>query len=98
MIHITANNTAYLWPVPSADPGLSLSYQAVALDTDYSVTPDIAQSWLGGLGLWIAYEVCPKFGVDMASRADIERRFLMRRRLMISYSAETAPICFGVAE
>jgi hypothetical protein len=97
-LYIAPNNIGYLWPVPTLDPGLSITYQAIASDAELDMTPDVAQTWIGGLGLWVAYEICPKFGVDLATRADIEKRFLMRRALMLKNAAETAPICFGVAE
>lgn len=98
LIYIAPNNTAYLWPVPAANPNLLLSYQAIATDVAIATRPDVAQTWIAGLGLWLANEVAPKFGIDMASRADIERRFLGRRRLMLAYAAETAPIRFTVAD
>lgn len=95
-IYIAPNNVGYLWPVPDRDPLLRMTYQAIASDAALSMTPDVAQSWNGGLALWVAYESAPKFGLDMATRADIERRFMMRRALMLSHAAETAPITFGV--
>jgi hypothetical protein len=97
-LYIAPNNVGYLWPVPDADPGLSLTYQAIGADVDLSARPDVAQTWISGLGYWLAYEVCPKFGIDMMSRADIEKRYLTKRSLMLSYAAELAPITFGVAD
>lgn len=97
-IYIAPNNVGYLYPVPTINPNLSITYQAITLDAALLVTPDVVQSWVGGLVLWLAYEVAPKFGVPVAERQDIERRFLMRRALMLSYAAETAPICFGVRD
>lgn len=95
-IYIAPNNIGYLWPVPSVDPMLRMTYQAITNDAELSMTPDVAQTWNAGLGLWVAYEAAPKFGVDMATRADIERRFMMRRALMLSHAVETAPIQFRV--
>lgn len=97
-IYIGPGNIGYLWPVPTVNPVLGISYQAITNDAVLTMTPDVAQTWVGGLGLWVAYEVAPKFGVDMATRADIEKRFLMRRSLMLSYATETAPISFGVMD
>jgi hypothetical protein len=95
-VYIAPNNSATLWPVPESDPALTLTYQAIASDADIAAQPDVAQAWIGGMGLWLAYELCPKFQVDLASRADIEKRFLMRRNLMLAYAAESAPITFTV--
>lgn len=97
-IYIAPNSIGYLWPVPSADPALKITYQAIVLDATATAQPDVVQSWIGGLGLWLAYEICPKFQVPMQERQDIERRFIPRRRMMLAYAAETAPICLQVAE
>lgn len=95
-IYIAPNNIGYLWPVPSKDPLLRMTYQAITNDAVLSMTTDVAQTWSAGLGLWVAYEASPKFGVDMPTRADIQARFMMRRALMLQFAAETAPITFGV--
>lgn len=97
-IYIAPDNSAFLWPVPSANPGLKMTYQAISSDIDIASRPDVAQSWLSGLGLWLAYEICPKFGVDMNTRTDIEKRFAAKHRMMLAYAAESAPIRFGVAD
>lgn len=95
-IYIAPNNIGFLWPIPDRDPLLRMTYQAVTSDASLAMTPDVAQTWNAGLGLWVAYEASPKFGVDMATRADIERRFMMRRALMLGHAVETAPIVMGV--
>lgn len=95
-IYIAANNIAYLWPIPKTDPLLRMTYQAIVSDAALNMTPDVALTWCGGLGLWVAYEASPKFGVDMATRQDIQARFMMRRALMLQFAAETAPITMGV--
>ncbi len=98
MIYIAPNNIGYLYPVPTVDPVLSITYQAITLDAEMLVAPDVVQSWIGGLTLWLAHEVASKFGVPFADRQDLERRFLRRRALMLAYAAETAPICIQVRE
>lgn len=97
-IYIAPNNVGYLWPIPTTNPNLRISYQAITLDAAMLAVPDVAQSWVGGLTLWLAHEVAAKFGVPPAERQDIERRYMMRRALMLSYATETAPICFGVRD
>lgn len=95
-IYIAPNNVGYLWPIPSVNPLIRMTYQAITNDAVLNMTPDVAQTWSGGLGLWVAYESCPKFGVDMATRADIQQRFMMRRALMLQFAVESAPITFSV--
>lgn len=97
-IYIAPNNVGYLWPVPTLDPELIMTYQALTLDASIAAIPDVAQSWMAGLSLWLANEVAPIFGLPLADRQDIERRFMMRRGLMLSYAVETAPIVFGVVD
>lgn len=97
-IYIAPNNQGFLWPAPSADPGLSLTYQAIVMDATRTATPDVLQCWIGGMGLWLAWEMSPKFSVPLDRRADIERRFLSRQALMLGYATETAPICIQVQE
>lgn len=98
MVYIAPNNIGFLWPVPGVDPVLSMTYQAIAVDAALAATPDVMQAWMGGLGLWLAYEICPKFGVSLQKRADIANRFAVKRKMMLSYAAETAPIVIQVAD
>lgn len=91
-IYIGPNNAAFLYPVPTSNPALKLTYQAIASDATLAASPDVAQAWIAGLGLWVANEIAPKFSVDMATRQDIGARFVARRQLMLAYACETAPI------
>lgn len=97
-VYIAPNNVGYLWPVPTSNPGLSITYQAIAVDATLAAQPDVMQAWMGGLGYWLANEIAPKFGVEFNKRQDIERRFVIKRRMMLSYAAETAPIEVSVAD
>lgn len=98
-IYIAPSNVGYLWPVPSADPVMSIVYQAIVSDASLSVTPDVMQLWKGGLGLWVAFELLPKFPLlSPSEKKDIEDRFFLKKKLMLAYAAETAPIYFTVAD
>lgn len=97
-IYIAPNNVGFLWPVPSADPALQMTYQAIVLDAEQTVTPDVMQSVLGCLTIWLAYELLPKFDVPAAKAADITQRFIAKRGLMLSWAAETAPLSIQVAD
>lgn len=96
--YIAPNNIGYLWPVPSANPNLKMTYQAIVPDASLATQPDVVQAWMGGLGLWVAFEISPKFGVDLQKRADIANRFIAKRRMMLAYAAESAPIVSQVLE
>jgi len=97
-IYIAPNNIGYLWPVPSANPALSMTYQAIVPDASLATQPDVVQAWMGGLGLWVAFEICPKFGINLQKRADIANRFVIKRRMMLAYAAESAPIVAQVID
>lgn len=97
-IYIAPNKTAFIYPVPTVDPALKLTYQAITSDAVLTSSPDVAQTWIAGLGLWVANEIAPKFNVDMQTRTDIAQRFLARRNLMLAYATETAPIYFTVSD
>lgn len=96
--YIAPNNIAYLWPVPSANPSLKITYQAIALDVVTTSQLDVAQAWQGGLSWLLAYEIGPKFGISGAKADAIEKRAMQKRRMMLAYSAETAPISFEVLD
>lgn len=97
-IYIAPNNVGYLWPVPTVDPVLKLTYQAIVLDAEQTVQPDMLQSCLGALTIWLAYELLPKFDVPAQKAQDIGQRFVLKRNLMLGYATETAPICIQVAD
>lgn len=97
-VYIAPNNIGYLWPVPSANPALSMTYQAIVPDASLATQPDVMQAWMGGLGLWVAFEICPKFGIDMQKRADIANRFISKRKMMLAYAVETAPVIAQVLD
>lgn len=97
-VYIAPSNVGYLWPVPSADPVMSIVYQAIVSDASLTVTPDVMQLWKGGMGLWVAFELIPKFSVPADLRSQIENRFMLKKKLMLAYAAETAQICFTVAD
>ncbi len=97
-IYISPANVGYLWPVPSADPVMTITYQAIVSDAVAASAPDVIQAWLGGLGTWLAYEILPKYNPPADVRRDITERYLEKKRLMLASAAETAPICFGVAD
>lgn len=96
-IYVSANNIGYLWPVPSQDPQLKITYQAITTDALLQSTPDIAQSFISGFGVWLAYELFPKFpSVDQVTIAEIKERYPIKKKMMLEWSAESAPIRFTV--
>jgi hypothetical protein len=97
-IHIASNNIGYLYPIPTVDPQLKITYQALQVDAVLSDRPDILEQWIGLMGLWLAYEICPKFDVPMEKARDIEGRYLVKKRMALAYASELSPISFTVYE
>lgn len=96
--YLAPNNAIYLWPVPTQDPVLKLTYQAIVSDTTLTATPDVQQAFLNGLQFWLAEEVKLKFNVDAHASAEIEKKFMQKRALMQQWSVEMAPLVISVAD
>lgn len=90
------NNAFVLWPTPTQDPVLTLSYQAIVDDVTTTATPDIKQAWLLGFTYWLADEISLKFGVPQATRVEIKQRAAEKRTLMAQWATELAPISIQV--
>lgn len=85
-----------LWPTPTQDPVLTLSYQAIVDDVTTTATPDIKQAWLLGFTYWLADEISLKFGVPQPVRLEIKQRAAEKRTLMAQWATELAPIIIQV--
>ncbi|WP_286868324.1 MULTISPECIES: hypothetical protein [unclassified Herbaspirillum] len=97
-LYIAPDFTGHLWPIPESDPGLQMTYQAIVPDAVQVQYPKLPQTWVLFIGLWLAWELCNKFGVSADRRADIQARYLLKRNLCLGYATETAPICIQVAD
>lgn len=90
------DRSIYLWPTPTQDPVLRLTYQAIVSDTTATATPDIQQAYLNGLQYWVAEEVKIKFDVPANIAVMIREKFLEKRGLMTQWSVEMAPLVITV--
>lgn len=90
------DKSVYLWPAPTQNPGLKLTYQAIVSDTTATATPDIQQAYLNGLQYWVAEEVKIKFDVPANISMQIREKFLEKRTLMTQWSVEMAPLVITV--
>jgi hypothetical protein len=98
MFYVATNNISYLYPVPTANPNLTITYQAIVSDAVLGVMPDIKQTAIATMGLWLAHVLAPKYNVSQQDKQDIATRFAISRRMLLSYAAESAPITFSVRE
>jgi len=96
--YISPDQQLYLWPVPEADPSVSLQYQRVVSDADEVTQPDVPQFWLNALGYGVAAELLLKFDTPDAKAQAINARWQSKRTAALEHSIESAPICFEVRE
>jgi hypothetical protein len=95
--HVGASNAVYLWPVPTQDPVLRLTYQAIVADASTAATPGVQQACLNALMHWLADEISPIFA-PAAKRPELAARAALKRGLMLQWSAEVSPIYITVDE
>lgn len=88
--------TFKLWPTPTQDPVLKLTYQAVITDASLTQVPDIQAAYLNGLQYWLANEVALKFETPADIRREITQKYLEKRMLMTQWGVDMAPISFQV--
>ena len=90
--YVAPDGSVNLWPTPTQNPNLKLTYQAIVSDATLTVTPDIEQAFLNGLQYWLAEEIKIKFGVPPQKSAEIRTKFMEKRALMQQWAVEVAPI------
>lgn len=97
-MYVAPDFTGNLWPVPIADPGLSMTYQAIVPDAAQTQVPRLPQTWTLFMGVWLAWELKTKFSVPAQRVAEIREQYQIKSALCLGYAAETAPIEFGVRD
>jgi hypothetical protein len=90
------DRSLYLYPAPTQDPLLKLTYQAIADDATLTAAIDVQQAYLGLFELWIADRISLKFETPAATRAEIKTRMKEARELMKQWAIDKAPISFSV--
>lgn len=90
------DKTFYLWPVPTQDPALKLSYQAIADDASLTVTPDVQQQYLNLFELWVGDKISLKFETPAQTRVEINARFKEALERMKQWAVDMAPISVEV--
>jgi len=93
-----SGSTLLLYPIPTADPVIKLSYQSKNDDAGGSSVPDFPQFWMNSLPFGVAYECCLKFGVPIDIRAEIKARWGEKLDKMLKYSTPLNSISFEVRD
>lgn len=96
--YIAPDSKFYVWPVPTADPVVSLQYMRIVDDASLTVTPAVMQIWLNPLGYGVADEVAMKFGASKERRVEIKARWTDKRDRALMSSQAYEVIEFGVQE
>lgn len=85
-----------IWPAPTQDPVLTLTYQRIIPDLILTATPEIQQQYKNSLQYLLADEISLKYGVPQDIRVELAARATQKKFLMLQWSVEQAPICITV--
>lgn len=85
-----------LWPTPTQNPNLMLTYQSIIPDPVLTATPSIQQQYLNALQYFLADEISMKYGVPQAERAEISARAAQKKFLMNQWAIDQGPVAFTV--
>lgn len=96
--YVSPDKAFYLWPVPAADPVVTLQYQKIVPDAVGSATPTIPQYWLNALGYGVANELALKFGLPQDRRVEIAQRWAAKHDKALEFSIPSETITFQVAD
>jgi hypothetical protein len=94
--YVTPNLTFMLWPVPTQDPVLTLTYQGIATNASLEDTPAAYQAFMNGLQFLLADEISLKYGVPQDIRVELAARATQKRILMVQWATESAPMFITV--
>lgn len=87
-----------IWPAPTQDPGLTLTYQTIIPDLILTATPGMQQQYLNALQYLLADEISLKYGVPQAERVEIAARATQKKFLLTQWATDQAPICISVVD
>lgn len=93
-----SGSTLLLYPIPTADPVIKLSYQSKNDDAGGSSVPDFPQYWINALPWGVAYECRLKFGVPMDIRAEVKSTWGEKLDKLLKFSTPLNEISFEVRD
>lgn len=85
-----------LYPAPTQDPVLTLTYQSILPDIVLTAAPSIQQQYLNSLQYFLADEIALKYGVPQAERVELAARATQKKFLLTQWATEQSPICITV--
>jgi hypothetical protein len=96
--YVAPDLTFKLFPAPTEDPGLLLTYQSIMPDLMLTAVPPIQQQFLNSLQYMLADEISLKYGAPKDVRAEIAARATQKKFLMLQWANNLAPLCISVAD
>lgn len=94
--YVTPDSTFILYPVPTQDPQLKLSYQSVIAEVGLTDSPSVSTVMQDMIEHFLASEISLKYGVSEDKRIEIAKRFSAKRELAMQWAVSTAPISIEV--
>lgn len=96
--YIAPDGKFYVWPIPDADPVVTLQYMRVIADASLTASPSVLQIWMNPLGYGVADEVALKFGASQERRSEIRARWNDKRNRALESSQAYEAISIEVQE
>lgn len=96
LFYVAPDLTFKLWPAPTQNPNLTLTYQSIIPDPALTSTPQIQQQYLNSLQYFVADEVCLKYGVPQDVRVEIAARAAQKKNLMMQWAIDQGPVSISV--
>lgn len=96
--YVSPNLAFNIWPAPTQNPGLTLTYQRIVPDLILTATPDVQQQFKNSLQYLLADEIALKYGVPQAERQEIGARASFKRNLLMQWATDQAPITIDVID
>jgi hypothetical protein len=97
--YIGPDRIMYLWPVPTANITLKLTYQRIVQDSvSGAILPDLGPEWLMGLWNGVAAYCGDEFGVPESDLERFEGKWIEMRTRAQSANRQVAPIIMDFYE
>ena len=96
--YVAPNLTFKLWPAPTQDPVLTLTYQSIIPDLTLTATPGFAQQYLNTLQYLLADEISLKMGTPQEIRAEIAARAAQKKFMMLQWATDQGPRVIEVVD
>ena len=96
IVYVSPDLTFNLWPTPTQNPGLTLSYQSILPDLMLAGGTGLEQQYVNLLQFMLADEISLKYGVSPGDRAEIAARATQKKFMMLQWATDQGPICITV--